>query len=661
MIINKLSLENFGIYSGKHNFDLKPKRNKNVILIGGQNGNGKTTFFDAIKLCLYGIKIMNGSFQKRNYDKYLVEKIHNNPLKKIFNDSASVELEFQYSTLGELDTYKITRSWTKKDNNLIEELFNVEKNNSPLEIDPEQWQEFINGLIPPGLSKLFFFDGEKLQDLAGDMENGSQLRESFDSLMGIDLVDKLRADLKIYSNKNLKIFSGDEKKKLYNLEKVKEANEQAMESLSSQKAETRSKIDFLNSSIEKVNDELNLEGGSFAIKKNDLEIKKKNYELKINQFEEEMKEMCTGRLPFAFSLSINNHLKKSLLQEQKCRKQIIFNESINEKFKSMRKTLLKENEIKQLFSKKEDLAKFFKKIEENLKNEEKATKKGEIHNLSENELQKIFFLFSVVESEDKKRFVILSKKYEKLSKEVHKLEKEIAFAPEESVVKPYLDKLLDLNRKLGFYESRLNFLDEDKNKNILNMEKINREIKKIENQANFKDGLINKARLVEKVEKVLRKYGEEFKRIKIEEFSKEFIKSFNFLIRKKDLCSRIEINPKNYEVTLYNPKEQKIPKRILSAGEKQIYALAVLWTLTRISKRSLPFIIDTPMGRLDKEHRDSFVLNFLPKAGQQLIILSTNSEIDVEYSKKLKPFLAKKIILEYADGETKPVKGYFKE
>ncbi len=661
MIINKLKLNNFGIYSGEHTFDLKPKRDKNIVLIGGQNGNGKTTFFEAIRLCLYGAKVLDGVFKRKEYEKYLLEKIHNNPLKKVFNDSAYVELEFQYSTLGEIETYRIIRSWKEIKKNVVEEFFNIEKNKKTLDLDPDQWQEFINGLIPPGLSKLFFFDGEKLQNLAGDSKDDHQLGDSFDSLMGIDLAEKLIADLKIYSSKNLKTLSNEDNSKLKELEDQKENFLRSIEVLIYSKAEVKTKIDSINLSIEKVDEKISLEGGSFAVKRDMLEEEKKKLELKSVEAEEQMRELCLGRLPFMFSSDINKSLKKSLTKERESRKKVIFNDTLNEKFSLMREGLANNKKVSDKFSKKEDLDELLGLIESELKVNSKSIDKKQVHSISDEEVQKISFLFDIVESEDKEKFLKLSKEYEIFSKKIHILERQITFAPEESTIKPYLDHINDLNRKLGYYESQIKHLDEEKIKKMFDVEKIKREIKKLEEKAKFKKGLKNKAMIVEKVQKVLGKYNNEFKKLKIEEFTEEFIKSFNFLMRKKDLCNKIEVNPLTYEVTLYNSKNQKIPKRMLSAGEKQIYALSVLWTLTKISKRSLPFIIDTPMGRLDKEHRDSFVLNFLPKAGQQLIILSTNSEIDLEYAKQLKPFLSKKIILKYNDGETKPEEGYFKK
>ena len=85
----------------------------------------------------------------------------------------------------------------------------------------------------------------------------------------------------------------------------------------------------------------------------------------------------------------------------------------------------------------------------------------------------------------------------------------------------------------------------------------------------------------------------------------------------------------------------------MSEGEKQLFATSILWGLAKTSGRSLPFIIDTPLARLDVEHRDNLVDEFFPSASHQTIILSTDSEITKPYYEKLEPFISHSYSLDY--------------
>ena len=95
--------------------------------------------------------------------------------------------------------------------------------------------------------------------------------------------------------------------------------------------------------------------------------------------------------------------------------------------------------------------------------------------------------------------------------------------------------------------------------------------------------------------------------------------------------------------------EDVIPRDQLSEGEKQLFATSILWSLAKTSGRSLPFIIDTPLARLDLDHRDNLVDEFFPAASHQVIILSTDTEITKPYYEKLLPYIARSYSMEYDD------------
>jgi DNA sulfur modification protein DndD len=133
------------------------------------------------------------------------------------------------------------------------------------------------------------------------------------------------------------------------------------------------------------------------------------------------------------------------------------------------------------------------------------------------------------------------------------------------------------------------------------------------------------------------------------------------LARKEDLVSQLSIDPKDYSVTLRDARGDKIRKADLSAGEKEIYAICLLWGLAQTSGRQLPIVIDTPLSRLDSDHRKAIVERYYPTASKQVIILSTDTEIDREYYALLAPQVDKAFLLDYDArlGKTTVQRGYF--
>jgi len=136
---------------------------------------------------------------------------------------------------------------------------------------------------------------------------------------------------------------------------------------------------------------------------------------------------------------------------------------------------------------------------------------------------------------------------------------------------------------------------------------------------------------------------------------------FRFLLRKKTLVERVVIAPSTFDIQLEDDAGNRISKQQLSEGEKQIFAVSVLWGLSRASARPLPAVIDTPMGRLDAEHRNALLERYFPNASHQVVILSTDTEIEETAFEKLQPSIARAYHLEYDDAEkcTTANEGYF--
>jgi len=138
---------------------------------------------------------------------------------------------------------------------------------------------------------------------------------------------------------------------------------------------------------------------------------------------------------------------------------------------------------------------------------------------------------------------------------------------------------------------------------------------------------------------------------------------YRLLSSRSGLIKDIIIDDKTYEVRISDRSGHEIKKSGLSAGEKEIFAVSLLWGLAQTSQLKLPIVIDTPLSRLDSTHRDNIVNNYFPNAGEQVIILSTDTEIDKDYYRTLKSRLSGAGILEFDQRQelTTYREGYFWE
>jgi len=139
------------------------------------------------------------------------------------------------------------------------------------------------------------------------------------------------------------------------------------------------------------------------------------------------------------------------------------------------------------------------------------------------------------------------------------------------------------------------------------------------------------------------------------------LESFRSLIRKKSLVERITIDPDTFVITLRKATGQILPPERLSAGERQLFAVSILWGLAKASGRPLPTIIDTPLARMDGIHRKNLLEAYFPFASHQVILLSTDEEIDRPALDVIRAFVSRTYLIEYSDAlNTSAVRpGYF--
>jgi DNA sulfur modification protein DndD len=124
---------------------------------------------------------------------------------------------------------------------------------------------------------------------------------------------------------------------------------------------------------------------------------------------------------------------------------------------------------------------------------------------------------------------------------------------------------------------------------------------------------------------------------------------FSALMRKRKLVSRVQVDPNTYAVTIVAPDGHELPMARLSAGERQLLAIAVLSALIRERKGQFPVAVDTPLARLDKRHRRALVQRFFAKISHQVLVLSTDEEVDDDLLTEVRPSMSQSYVLEFSD------------
>ena len=197
MILDSITLTDFGPYAGHQQISLTPpSRDKSVILFGGLNGGGKTTLLDAILLCLFGAHAKTSNRGRIGYLRYLSRCIHNHSER----DSASIQLSFRHTIEGTEDHYKLRRYW-KRSNGRCTEDFNVLKNGRFAPALADNWASQVEELMPANIAHLFLFDGEQIERYASPSDSASLVGAAIQNLLGLDIVDQLEKDMRVFQRR----------------------------------------------------------------------------------------------------------------------------------------------------------------------------------------------------------------------------------------------------------------------------------------------------------------------------------------------------------------------------------------------------------------------------------------------------------------------------
>ena len=659
MILKSLSLNDFGVFSGRHDIDLAPRtkygNKRPIVLFGGLNGAGKTTTLTAVRLALYGRQSMGRSISNIAYHQQLVEYIHKPRKSIVAPNSAAVELDFTYGKHGTVDDFKVVRSWQESGKKTVEHL-EIYKNEELLEgLSSEQLQSFLNELIPIGVADLFFFDGEKIADLAED-ETNEALADAIKRLLGLDIVDRLRADLGIYLRENNQTkLPKDIAKELKSLETLYKDNYAEYQSFIGKNVDLNTELVSITADAATTQQRINELGGAWATSRQAEELRTEQIIKEKDSTNSQIKELFSDAIPLALAKNSIANLLEQLEQEKATKTQRVAKEELNKHIEKLRVELAKVvgNSSKKAVNNAIDST-----FDQVMEDDSNTTI---IHDISDTELNQIQSLVRSYVPQQVQQLNALTSRAEELEEELTIASANIARAPDQARLNDILSELGELQSQKGSLLKQIEVNKEEAKRSLRqamdNLRRLRDLDQKFSKSMSHGQGIT----LAANSREMLIEFSEQTKIRKLATLEQEFIKSFGKLARKDDMDILAKIDPQTFDVELTDKRGKTINKKKLSAGEKQIYAIAMLEALGRTSGRNLPIIIDTPLGRLDSKHRTKLVKNYFPTASHQVLILSTDTEIDEDFYSELSPEISHAFSVDYdsSKGCSEFNEGYF--
>ena len=701
MKLTKIELNNFGSYYGKNVLSIDVSDdNKQIVLIGGENGAGKTTLFTAIVLCLYG----HYSFGYKNSGKVYTQKVFtyiNDTAKLDEDESASVTLDFVDSSNGDLDSYSITRSWTWKKSN-VKESITAQKNGQILEkqslID---FQNFLINMIPPSLLKLYFFDGERIAEyLLDDAQNN--VRDALMILSGNDTFDIMYSGIKkvlVAGNAAEDTATREyfiRKSEKISLDESRKALRESIDDLSAQADDKKAEVD-------RIKKEYAAQGGISLDEWKELNSSLKAEDEARERINYERKEIATDILPFVIVSSLLDKVRPQITKEHEYKTwQTLSKTLTTDRFRKIISDTLSN-------SGQANYDEITSRICDNIitylvpVNGWKSFEP--IFGLSKDDEMDVQTIVNRVSQFDVTRISELKHEHDSSLERSQALRDKLQNSSIDNY-QEYIKSLSDLNEEIF----QLSVMIKTKQDELVNVEaqyqiaekRLGEAYKNLELDIKRKSVTSISSKAIVLLEELQAKiHGKLTKEVRADTLS-----ALRLLIRKKSFIEDLEIDD-NFKVhllknqiieikdiikihnrsgiegvkrslqkygyeslckTVNAPKDSKdltqylnsylkptvkvlmeISIDSLSKGEKQIFVMSLYWAMMKQSKCQLPFIIDTPFARIDTEHRTNIVDHFFKRLPGQLLILSTNEEINAKHMQAMSDSISNSFMLEFGE------------
>ena len=641
MIIKKLIMHNFGVYASTNVLEFRGK--KPVVLIGGMNGRGKTTILEAVLLGLYGSNSFAYTESKyATYGQYLKSYVN----KADGTLESYIDIEFSMDSNDE-EVYYVHRKWDAKGLRVHEKI-NVRKNGEENSFLTENWPMFVENILPSALSNFFFFDGEKIAELAVE-DTSQQMKESIKAMLGISVLDVLESDIgRIISKISKKANGNQDLLRLEKLRKRKDEAVQALQDADEKIQEKVRKLEELQTILEKKNAEYAVRGGDIVEQKHELLKQRYEHLSALSSSQELLLEIAAGELPLMMVSSLLKDIQKQGEIEQERRINLLALQKI-------------ENLYSAFNNKTGDINRFVKYMQLQME----SVTDSNLYDLSDSALYKITALNETKLTTEKDKTKQLINARDQHQRKVDEIDSYLSVDIDEKILTKLFREIKALEEKITVLE--LEIANSSKERVTLHGNVMLAETE----FSHMAESVLASLETIDIDERIM-KYAHmaieiiSLYRIRLQErktdtLAKTMTSCYKKLANKKNLVDIITMDSNTLDLHYLDSNGEEIAKKRLSAGEKQLMVISLLWALAICSQKKLPVIIDTPLSRLDSSHRQALIKTYFPNASDQTIILSTDSEIDEKYYELMKDSIGDEFTLKYSDENkrTKITSGYF--
>lgn len=680
MIIKEIEFNNFRIYKGKNRICLTPEDGKNIIVVSGNNGFGKTTFLMALVWCLYGKQMEKVDElykreigEKGGYSRYIGNSL-NYQAEKDGETRFSVSITFSDVVIPDTACTEITITRSYDNATGVDEeldiLIDGRSNDLFVGSKEEKLKEeeiFIRDyILPIEIAKFFFFDAEKIVSFAqiNTPEQRHELSRAYSQVLGIQKYDDLKNELERIQDDYRKDSAKPEDRVAFNglLSSIKN-DEDEIKDIEETITKNDEDIMIARHDSNELQEKLVREGDLMSLEKlNELRENAEGLRSSLQSYEAQLKDLY-NLIPFALAGNLVSEVNHQLDEETAYKKNKLQQAGVKDQTENILNDL---EQAKQSFGQHIDI-----RIRDFYEGQIRSLiKKYFYHDVDVNRFEHFSLLHDFSEMEinsfkdlvfkiknSKSLFDKLNNDYSKAKAELFSIEKKIREAEKHAEN----DYVQELRRKKERIDNHIMRLMQD------NADKLSRKRRLVDQIAanrKQKDSLSKKIEVANKNKKVdtvagkliykIQKFLISFKEQKKKALEQKLMEKLRLYLHKNNLVKNVIVditgNGDDVDINLYDFDNRKIDKGNLSMGERQMFASALLGALVEETEIEFPVFIDSPMQKFDASHTRNVLTKFYPKVSKQVVLfpLLMKEMTESEY-KMISPLVGKAYLIENSD------------
>lgn len=658
MIINSITLFNYRLYEGTNTVKFSPANQKNIYLISGENGFGKTTFLHSLLWCLYGRLISDIEVETRKdiaslgYNAFLKSNLNHNVRKEFESIDEKTKsgikkggYSLEYAHLSQITTYYVSIEFSdvvipslpcttltiRRSYDMVLEKENVEilidgvKNELTREIGPEI---FINDFIlNKDIAQFFFFDSEQIVSLAetNTPTERRRLCSAYNEVLGVRKYEDLKKNLENIRLRFRKKSSDIEHReqllaliekrdnlneKIDSIKKELELAEKHLVELRNKDGELQMRMvrEGNNTTREEIN---KLEGVIKVTKQKDEE-----YKNQLKRFLEYAPLAIAGNLLCQTKQQVEHDFQLKNANNNQLSRNVIVAD-ISKDLQSM---------LTNLSMGKASTEKLRKEIQKVLDKYVDSNNLSEIQiSLSDDEYEEFMAVYNHITTTYRLEFERLSDDYRKnrqvLERNSRKLSN-IQGNENDELIKNIRAQKNKIEDEIRGIDNNIKGLHEDIGTNIQELATTNKQISEISKLVSLDDTDEKKDSLSKQLIEELSDFLYQLKIDKKYSLERRIKSILNTLMHKADFIGHVEVvvSDDDMDIELYSVDGRKIHKDTLSKGEQQLYATSILKALVEESGIQFPVFIDSPLQKFDKSHATKIITEFYPSISKQVVL-----------------------------------------